>query len=493
MRLGRLLTYFSTSPAIRLLHATNAPFIITFFEQVFKQASRITLPHSELFTALVAYQEELSETHPGVLSSRADSYLNDWCSAESRWLQRLLESGRDEPLYQLTPHSEDVLVFLDRALDKDLGFVGTESRLKLVIDTLSDLVIGSSDDPEVRLQHLRAEYARIASEIEQIEATGQVAKYQPGQIRERFATAVTLLRQLQGDFRAVEESFRRITVEVQQRQIAGSGSRGGILEFALDSEDFLKREDQGVSFYAFVSLILSPQQTAKLETVIRGVRQITELTQQHEGLETIRSMVTLLQREAEKVMRTNHRLSATLRRLLDDRTHADRQRIAHLLREIQGQAISLAGSPASTSVGLTLDLELTLESPLRRAFWTEPPKFEAVDLTSYQPDADARQHAFEQLAALHHINWRELRVRIRQALALEHAPTLHDLLAIHPLNGGVVEVIAYLQIAMDDGHQIDRRASETLILRPKTPHGRSLLITVPRITFLSTQRNGHAR
>jgi hypothetical protein len=492
MRLGRLLAYFSTSPAIRLLHAANAPFVINFFDHVFKQASRITLSHSELLSALVAYQDELSETHPGILSSRADSYLNDWCSAESRWLQRLLEAERDEPLYQLTPHTEDVLIFLDLALNKDLGFVGTESRLKLVIDTLSDLVIGSSDDPEVRLQHLRAEHARIALEIEQIEATGQVAKYQPGQIRERFATAVTLLRQLQGDFRAVEESFRHITVEVQQRQIAGSDSRGGILEFALDSEDVLKREDQGVSFYAFVSLILSPQQTEKLEMIIRGVRQITELVQQHEGLETIRSMVTLLQREAEKVMRTNHRLSATLRRLLDDRTHADRQRVAFLLREIQGQAVSLAGSPASVNVGLTLDLELRLESPLRRAFWNEPPKFDSVDLTSFQPDADARQRAFEQLAALHHINWRELRVRIRQLLALEHAPTLRSLLAIHPING-VVEVIAYLQIAMDDGHQIDRRANETLILRPKAPHERSLLITVPQVTFLPNRKNGYAR
>ena len=58
---------------------------------------------------------------------------------------------------------------------------------------------------------------------------------------ERFVTAVMLLRQLQGDFRAVEESFRDITIQVQQRQVAGRETRGKILEFALDAEDLLKQ------------------------------------------------------------------------------------------------------------------------------------------------------------------------------------------------------------------------------------------------------------
>ena len=493
MRLGKLLSYFATSPAMRLLHSTNAAFIVDFLNQAFKQSNRITVPHSELISGLIAYQEDLRETHPGVLPSKADSYLNDWCSADIRWLQRLLEAGRDEPLFQLTPHTEDVLSFLDRVLNKDLGFVGTESRLKLVIDTLADLVIGASDDPEVRLQHLRAEYVRIAEEINQIEVSGYVSKYQPTQIRERFSTAVTLLRQLQGDFRAVEESFRQITTEVQQRQIIGGESRGGILEFALDSEDLLKNEDQGVSFYAFVNLILSPHQTEQLDSIIRGVRQIIELEQQQEGLETVRGMVSLLQREAEKVMRTNHRLSATLRRLLDSRTHAERERVAQLLRAIRGQAVTLGGEDGCSDIGLDIDCELGIDSPMRRAFWAEPPKFDSVDLTSFEPDVDARREAFEQLAALHSINWNELRVRIRQTLTLEDAPTLERLVALHPAEGGVVEIIAYLQIATEDGHLIDRNETETLLVKSERPAGHSILVTVPKVTFLTHRRNGHAK
>jgi hypothetical protein len=109
-----------------------------------------------------------------------------------------------------------------------------------------------------------------------------------------------LLRQLQGDFRSVEESSRDITLQVQQRQAQGGDTRGGILEFALDAEDVLKREGQGVSFYEVVKLVLSPSQTERLERIIQEVRRIPELAPHQDGLERVRGMLTLLQAEADK-------------------------------------------------------------------------------------------------------------------------------------------------------------------------------------------------
>src|SRR5690606_11077206 len=131
-------------------------------------------------------------------------YLTDWCTGESRWLSRHLESGVNEPIYELSPHAEVVLRFLRDALDQRLGFVGTESRLRRIIETLSDLVVRGSDDPQRRLEYLRGERARIDAEIIAIERDGVVSTYTPTAIRERFADAVSDLIQLQSDFRAVE-------------------------------------------------------------------------------------------------------------------------------------------------------------------------------------------------------------------------------------------------------------------------------------------------
>lgn len=497
MRLAELLVYFDTSPAIRLLRSANAPFVADFLYQQFRQCARIAIPHSDLLAALIAFQEHVQESYPDKLLAKADTYLTDWCSRETRWLQRFLEAGRDETVYQLTPHTEHVFAFLERVLDQGPGFVGTESRLKLVIETLSDLVVGSSDDPQTRLAYLREEERRIRADIQHIEASGRVTKYQPAQVRERFATAVSLLRQLQGDFRSVEESFRNITLEVQQRHVAGRETRGGILEFALDAEDLLKNEDQGVSFYEFVRLILSPTQTERLERIIHEVRQIPELRGQPEGLEVVRSMITFLQSEADQVMRTNQHLSASLRRLLDTRAHAERQRLARLLQEIRAQAVALADDPPCDELGLELEIDLAIESPFRRTFWSEPHHFEHVDLSDFEADESQRLEIFHRLAAMHRLDWREMRSRIRSIVDFKPGSTLGDLLHAHPPQGGVIEVLGYLQIARDDHHQLDCAAHEEILIPPQRNGDRPLLLTVPLVTFVSEtvvaeRGNGHA-
>lgn len=493
MRLSQMLTYFETSAAISLFRARNAPFIIDFIGQQFKQAGRIVIPQAELLAALRGYIEEIQEQYLGVLSDKADTYLNDWCSSDTRWLQRVFEANLDEPVYKLSTEFEDAFGFLLQALNRDLGFVGTESRLKLIVETLSDLVGGSSDDPQIRIQHLQEEQARLQAEIEQIEKTGKFSKYHPAIIRERFATAVTLLRQLQGDFRAVEESFRDITTQVQQKQVAGQDNRGQILEFALDSEDLLKREDQGVSFYEFVRLILSPSKTDRLEKIIREVRQIPELTSQQEGLDTVRSMVTLLQNEAEKVMRTNQRLSATLRRLLDTRAHAERQRLARLLQEIQGLACELSAESDDEEFGLSLELDLAIESPFRRTFWTEPARLEAVNPEQFEPDSAERLAAFHSLAMFQRLNWNEMREHVAHMLAIEGSPTLGALLKVHPAEAGVIEVIGYLEIAIQDGHRIDSEITEEVVVSSDYPSRNPVILKIPRVTFAPHRKNGHAK
>ena len=484
MNLGKLLVYFETSPALRLLRSPNAAFIVDFLDQQFKRAGRITVPFSDLHAALIAYREGIQETYPEALRDKPENYLSGWCSSDMRWLHRFLEAGRNEPVYQLTPHTEDVFAFLDGVLEQDLGFVGTESRLRMVIETLADLVVKASDDPETRLAYLRGEKLRLENEIVRIETEGLVTRYQPAQIRERFATAVSLLKQLQGDFRAVEEKFKEITQQVQQRQNEGRHTRGGILVFALDAEDVLKREDQGVSFHEFVRFILSPAQQDKLETIIQQLVRIEELAEQVEGLETVGRMVPVLLAEAEKVMRTNQRLSATLRRLLDANAYRDRQRVAELLREIMGLAASLAPQPPKDAVGVDVETKIAIASSFARTFWSEPPHFAHVDLTEHAVDEERRREIFRGLAMMQRLDWHGMRASVQAAVARDGSVTLGDLLAKHPPLAGVVEVLGYLQIARDDGHIINRDAEEEILVPARNGNGHAVLVTLPLVQFI---------
>lgn len=486
VHLARLQVYFETSPAISLLRSTHAPYVIDFLYQQFKRGGNITLGFADLVAALAAYQERLHQAEPDRLRDKAEAYLSQWCANETRWLHRFLEANQPEPSYELTPHTEHVLAFVERALDQDLGFVGTESRLKLIIDTLADLVVQASDDPARRLAHLQTERERIDQEIARIERDEQVASYQPAQIRERFAMAVMLLKQLQGDFRAVEEQFKNITQQVQQRQARSEGTRGQILAFALDSEDVLKQQDQGVSFYEFFRLIISPVQQERLDTIIQELGRIEELARQAEGLEALRRMIPSLLSEAEKVMRTSQRLSATLRRLLDVRATQERQRVAQLLREIRGLAAQVANDPPRTAVALELETKIELSSPVSRLFWAPPQPFEAVDLTEHLADDERRAAAFRALANLQRIEWRRLRGLVRSAAGRQGGTTLGQLLVETPPQAGIVEVLAYLQIAVEDKHDVSREATERVVLPPGRGGEAPLALELPLVRFHRT-------
>src|SRR5688572_25606258 len=90
MRLSQLHTFFDTSPAIRLLQAQNAPFILDFLKTQFKDAARLAIPHSDLHAALASYAEQVHDSYSGRFTAPAGEYLAEWCSPDSRWLRRHL-------------------------------------------------------------------------------------------------------------------------------------------------------------------------------------------------------------------------------------------------------------------------------------------------------------------------------------------------------------------------------------------------------------------
>jgi hypothetical protein len=487
----RLTTFFDAAPTMRLLRAGNVPYVVAFLYRRFKKARMISIPHSELLPAIATFREEVQEHNAEALRDKPESYLIDWC--DKRWLRRVLEAGRNEPVYQLTPHSEEVIEFVDRALHRDAGFVGTESRLRTIITLLDELVVGASSDPAVHLERLRRDKAAIEEQIARIEQEGIISQYGPTRIREQFTTAVDLLKQLQGDFRAVEDKFREITQRVQQRHVSGGESRGGILAEALDSEDALKQEDQGVSFFEFLRFIQSPEQQARLQTIIQLLLRIQELADQTDGLEIVRRMISVLLAEAEKVVQTTRRLSTTLRRLLDSRIQFERRRLAEILQKVLGLAAAMSDDPPRSEVAFEIDAELSIASPFARTDWCPPAEFEEIDLTEHIPDEDAKHEAFREYASLRPIDWLGIRNRIDAALLQYEQLTLGRLVAERHPGARVVDLIGYLETAREHGHLIDRTAREELDMTTGDGVGqlRRIRVTIPLITFARRPFNGH--
>src|SRR6056297_356451 len=136
-RLERLLTFFVSSPTMRLLRSPQAPYIVAFLNATFKDAGKITWGHNDLAARLADFQDQLDQSRldqsqpdpnqqssqnqqsgVGVLRESAEAYLQRWSTGEVRWLRRRLAAATAEPVYELSPQSECVLRFVSEMLDQ---------------------------------------------------------------------------------------------------------------------------------------------------------------------------------------------------------------------------------------------------------------------------------------------------------------------------------------------------------------------------------------
>ncbi|MBI1313345.1 DUF3375 family protein [bacterium] len=454
MQLDQITTLFDASPVMRLLRADSAPVVIDFLNGAFKQSGTLSIGHEDLKQGLLIYLEQLHETDPECMTGPVDRYLVQW--SDNAWLNRHLTSSSSEPQYQLTRHAEDAIQFVDLLISRRTGLVGTESRLRLIIDTLTDLVHGASSDPDKRLAWFEEQKDLIQRQIDALHFGQPVDVYKPSQVREKFQLAVGLLKTLQSDFRAVEERFQGIAMRVQQEQQAALETRGEILGRAMDSEDLLKTEDEGISFYAFIAFLFSPDGQQTLRQTIDEVTRLEAIQEDRESIARLRTMVRSLLQEADKVLTTNGRLSTSLKKLLNVDSAEDRRQTAEVLRDIRQFAVSLRNQTVTDELcQVTVQTPSGVASPFSRTFWTTPQTFQN------QPEdhiIDLERTALQQstLASLEFLDLECLRRQVNSLTQSSGNVTLEQLIDAFPPESGIMELVGYFQIAFEDGHSINR-------------------------------------
>ena len=209
-----------------------------------------------------------------------------------------------------------------------------------------------------------------------------------------------------------------------------------------------------------------------------------ELANEHAELASLKSMVPTLISEAEKILRTTQHLSVTLRRLLDARSTRHHQQLSQVLRDILGAAAARSEKPP-TEIGLDVEVEIDIQCPMDRPFWEATEPFDEVDLETRTVDLAEQRAAIEQLAELDRLDWQQLRRQISALTKQRGTVTLSDIFEDYPIQIGAVEVLAYVQIAHEDGHHIDQSQWIDLEVGETGPLGRALRI--PNIVFGPTK------
>ncbi len=464
-------------PALKLLVATNAPLIVSFLFKVFVEPNIRALPFSELQSRLGDYIFKLreiygSELYPG----SAHKYLDEWASPEKGILRKFYPRQGDEAEYDLTPAAAQAVDWLQSLADRQ--FVGTESRLLTVFDLLSDIVRRTEKDPEVRVAELEAQKEQIELEIQQIRSRG-ILPHDPVQVKERFFQAEETARGLLADFRQIEYNFRTLDRETRELIATSDKAKGDLLDEIFQDQDVIRDSDQGRSFQSFWELLMSPARQLELQELLHRVYALEEIQELNPDAFLARIKFFLLE-AGEKVYTTGNQLVEQLRRFLDDQAWLENRRIMDIIRNIEKAAVQIKGNPPGAPF-IAIDIvKPAIELAMDRSLFSPPreTKLESVILEEgiEEIKADA---LFNQV----YVDEEQLGANIRKSLQDSSQITLKNLLLSFPLEKGLAELIAYMNIAArDERAVIDEEERDTIQLH--SVDGSLKVIRLPRIIFI---------
>lgn len=473
-------------PSWRLLLADSAPLVMSFLHRVFIEPNVRSVPGPELASLLDDELHGLREQHGQERYPRsAADYLDEWANEDHRWVRKYYPQGSDEPAFDLTPATEKALEFVG-SLERPQR-VSTESRLLTVLELLRQLALGTETDPAAHLADLERRRAKLDEEIARVR-TGRVETMDAARVQDRFLALSATARELLADFREVDQGFRDLDRATRERIATWAGGKGALLDEVLGSRDVIGESAQGRSFRAFWDFLMSPPLQEELAAGLERILALPAVRELDPDPRLARIHHDWLA-AGDVTQRTVAQLSAQLRRFLDEQASLETRRIGQLVRSIEEHAIAIRESPPVGVVAEVDDFGPELRLPLERPLFEPPfrPVFAggAIEGALENVPADA---LFDQ----RYVDRAALRERLASVLQHRSQVSLSEVLAAHPLERGLAELVTWFAIAADDpGALID--SERTQPVEWEDAQGVRRRASVPTVIFTRPTLSAHAR
>jgi hypothetical protein len=433
--------------AVRLLRSQNAALTLTFLHRAFKEHHAIAVPQSHLRARLENFLEEARAHRPGQYTQTAAEYLTDWCGNEQLLLKKLYSDEAEEPVFELATAAERAMQWLEDLQARP--FVGAESRLEIIFLQLEEIALFSTPDAERRVAALRAQQAVLQAQIESIEATKTAEAYTAVQLTERFANALDLARGLEADFRQLEENFKEVARALAEAQTKPGATKGRIVGQLLDTHAALKESAQGQSFYAFWNLLSSPERQLRWRELIRQVYKLEGIDSRLRANRLLERLSSRLLVEGERVVRSNERMAATLRRALESAATGEDRILRESIRDIQQLALACRKSQPPEDDFFDLAGSPEPFATFSRTFWQPDSTGQVTHGPAFLAGVIDRQ-IVERFRALVDLNLARLRHQVRLCLLQDDSVLLSEVLKRFPPREGVLEIVGYIVVAMED-------------------------------------------
>lgn len=470
------------SVALRLLRSQNFSLVASFFYRAFISKNRRAMPYQELVGLLDHHLSDIADTYGDAKYTKsARAYVDDWINTKGGFLRKYLPQHAQEPECDLLPEVEKALRWLEEMQGK--RFVGTESRLKLLLEMITSLVNGTSDDKQAKLAALQSKKAALEQQIIAVEQ-GMDSGLSATQVRERLYLLSDISRQLLGDFRQVEANFRSLDKDTRKKITLGGAHKGQVLDKVFGDQDLIDDSDEGKSFSSFFELLMTPQMRENMRGDLKQLLANPQGREFVSGDQLLQYLYSYLLDAGTKVNQTKQQINDQLRRYIQEQSQ-DNKRILELIRDFeasalqsrenpvldQGEFIQIAGVQAMVSAQFSRNLY-------------QPKKDEQlnsiIEASTQTPDVD-----LSSLFEVSHIDEFQLARNIQQGLADHNGQvSLAQVIQKCPLQYGLDEVLTYIKLACEQQQKSFIDTQQYQHISWQTPEGTTRVLKIPAITFV---------
>ena len=460
----------------KILRKESAAFMLGFFYDQWKRRHRADIGQSELVAALGAYQEFVRLGEGEAFAPReSQAYLDEW--ANEGFLRKYYPAEAEEACYDLTPDSERALEWIGELSRRP--FVGAESRLLALFDTLRELVYGASFDPAEQRAELERRRSEIDEELARLER-GESGRLDATMILERYYGAEDAARRLLADFKQIEQNFRDLDRETKERVIASDRSRGSVLKEVFEHRDAIVSSDQGKSFSSFWAYLMSLDKREELADLVERVLAIPAVKSGAKSF-PLDSLDSRLVGAGARVQDMTYRLNEELRRFLDERSRREGLRVGELIEAWKRLALECRDEPPADRDFMAIDGEPELSLVMDRPLF-EP---EAEVIIAERPaSAGSPSVEVDALYDLDSVDLSSLASRVRILLAESPQASLSEIAARFPVAQGAAEILGYLSLAEEAGSGASFGEARATIAARNERRGARLEIDAPDPAFM---------
>lgn len=482
MTFEKLYQLLKTHRTVTLITADNAALIISFLFRAFKQnpnGFKTDIVSEKDLTEQLSDYLYILNTDKAQFPRPPKQYLTEWSNAG---YLRKYPTKNDEFAFELTPATENAFKWID-SLDKR-EFIGQESRLKQLFESLKELATKSKRDYLSRLKELEQRKKQIEKEIEDVKG-GKMDVLDDRQIKEQYFIIEDTAQNLLADFKQVEQNFRDLDKHFRQKIITTTLVKGKVLEDLFQQQANLLEQDQGKSFNAFWEFLLSQSKQEELEQYITDVLSLPAVQEvQRENLNIANIRNDLIE-AGDKTKRSTNSLLEQLRKYLEHKSFTENKRIYDNINEILKVIANNSDLDFSKIDFLriedVIDIELIMAYDWKIRGFKPPQKVKFAD--SNFEDGVTTSDNDAALFTQFEINMAELKDNIRNSLKSKTHITFSDFIREFEIKKGVAEVVAYIEIATNEKKHIIKEDSIEFIEIMNSKTAKKFKLKIPQIIF----------